>query len=205
MCNLCNRTKLQYQRPFGELHPTETPEEQWDVISVDFIIKLPDSHGYNAIMNIVDSVSKRVHCIPTHTTISAEGAAQLFFQEVWKHHRLPRAVLSDQGPQFIAKFTHELYHILGIKLVISMAYHPQTDGQTEHFNQELEGYLRIFTTQCQDNWDNLLPSTKFTHNNHAHSSMQHTPFMINTGRHPRMGFEPQKAQSKLESVNEFTD
>jgi hypothetical protein len=43
------------------------------------------------------------------------------------------------------------------------------------------------------------------HNNHVHASMQQTPFMINTGRHPRMGFEPHQPRSKLESVNEFTD
>jgi hypothetical protein len=69
----------------------------------------------------------------------------------------------------------------------------QTDGQTKHFNQELEGYLSIFTSQHQDNWDNLLPLGKFAHNNHVHLSMQHTPFMIDTGRHPCMGFEPQQA------------
>jgi hypothetical protein len=57
-CNLCNRTKLQHCRPSGELHLTETPEEQWQVISVNFIMELPESHGYDAIMNMVDSVSK---------------------------------------------------------------------------------------------------------------------------------------------------
>jgi hypothetical protein len=153
----------------------------------------------------VDSVSKQAHLIPTHTTINVEGATQLYLREVWKHHGLPQAVLSDQGSQFIAEFTCELYRLLGIKLVISTAYHPQTDGQTEHVNQELKGYLQIFTSQRQDDWDKLLPLGKFAHNNHVHSSTQHTPFMIDTGRHPCMGFGPQQAQSKLESVNEFTD
>jgi transposase InsO family protein len=146
-CDLCNQTKLQHRRPSGELHPTETPEQRWLVISVNFIVELSESHGYDAIMNVVDSVSKRVHCLPTHTTISAEGAALLYYQEVWKHHGLPQWVLSDQGPQFIARFTCKLYRLLGIKLATLMAYHPQTDGQTEHFNQELEGYLRNFTSQ----------------------------------------------------------
>jgi hypothetical protein len=86
-----------------------------------------------------------------------------------------------------------------------MAYHPQTDGQMEHFNQELEGYLRNFTSQRQDDWDKLLPLGEFMHNNHVHASTQQTPFMIDTGRHPRMGFEPHQPRSKLESVNEFTD
>jgi hypothetical protein len=86
-----------------------------------------------------------------------------------------------------------------------MAYHPQTDGQTERFNQELEGYLRNFTSQRQDDWDELLPLGEFTHNNHVHASTQQTPFMIDTGRHPHMGFEPNQPRSKLESVNEFAD
>jgi N6-adenosine-specific RNA methylase IME4 len=131
-CDLCNRTKLQYRWPSGELHLTETPEERWQVISVDFIVELPESHGYDTIMNMVDSVSKRVHCLPTHTTISAEGAALLYYWEVLKHHGLPQQVLSDWGHQFIAGFTCELYRLLGIKLATLTAYHPQTDGQTEH-------------------------------------------------------------------------
>jgi hypothetical protein len=55
----------------------------------------------------------------------------------------------------------EVYQQLWIKLATSMAYHPQTNGQTEHMNQELEGYLWNFTNQCQDNWDELLPSAEF--------------------------------------------
>jgi transposase InsO family protein len=129
----------------------------------------------------------------------------LYDREVWKHHGLPQQVLSDRGPQFIAGFTRELYRLLGIKLATSTAYHPQTDGQTERFNQELEGYLRNFTSQRQDDWDELLPLGEFTHNNHLHASTQQTPFMIDTGRHLRMGFEPHQPRSKLESVNEFTD
>jgi transposase InsO family protein len=100
------------------------------VISIDFIVELPESHGYNAIMNVIDSVTKRAHFIPMHTTITAEGAAQLYLWDVWKHHGTPRVVLSDRGSQFIARFMHKLYKLLGIKLATSTAYHPQTDGQT---------------------------------------------------------------------------
>jgi transposase InsO family protein len=175
------------------------------VISVDFIVELPESHAYDAIMCVVDSLTKCTHFIPTHTTINTEDTALLFLKEVWKHHGIPRAVVSDRGPQFVAAFMHELYKLLGIKLAMSTAYHPQTDGQTEHINQELEEYLRIFTSRRQDNWDGLLPLGEFSHNNHVHSSTQQTPSMVDTGRHPRMGFEPQQPRSKLESVNEFAD
>jgi hypothetical protein len=67
----------------------ETPEAPWNVISIDFIVELPESHRYDAIMNVVDSVTKRAHFIPMHTTINAKGAALLFLKEVWKHYGTP--------------------------------------------------------------------------------------------------------------------
>jgi hypothetical protein len=83
-CDLCNRTKLQHRQPFGELHPSETPAAPWDTISVDFIVELPESHEYDTIMNIINSITKCAHFIPTHTTITAEGATRLYLREVWK-------------------------------------------------------------------------------------------------------------------------
>ena len=87
-------------------------------------------------------------------------------------------------------FTQELYRLLGIKIAASTAYHPQTDGQTERLNQEIEQYLHLFVNERQDDWNELLPLAEFQYNNHIHSSTQETPFMLDTGRHPRMGFEP---------------
>jgi transposase InsO family protein len=97
-------------------------------------------------MCVIESLTKCAHFIPTHTTINAEGTTLLFLKEVWKHHGTPRVVISDRGLQFIAAFTQELYKHLGIKLALSMAYHPQTDGQTERINEVIEGYLHIFTS-----------------------------------------------------------
>jgi len=149
---------------------------------------------------------RELHPLPIPSaTISAAGAAHLFLNHVWKHHGLPRKVVSDRGPQFIAEFTQELYQLLGIKLAATTAYHPQGDGQTERVNQELEQYLRLFTNQRQDNWVGLLPFTEFQYNNQVHSSTQHPPFLLDTGRVPRMGFEPDQPRSHMESINEFKD
>jgi hypothetical protein len=63
----------------------------------------------------------------------------------------------------------------------------------------------IFTNQCQDDWDELLPLGKFNHNNYVHSLMQQTPFIVNTGQNSCMSFEPQQPRSMLEAVNDFTD
>jgi transposase InsO family protein len=204
-CDPCLRTKAQRHQPVGELHPLPIPDTPWDTVSVDFIVELPDSAGHNAIMVVVDSVTKRAHFMPTFTTVSAAGTARLFVQQVWKHHGLPRKVVSDRGPQFVAEFTQELYRMLGIRLAATTAYHPQGDGQTERVNQELEQYLRLFVNQRQDDWTDLLPLAEFQYNNHVHSSTQHPPFLLESGRLPRMGFEPNQPPSRVESVNEFTE
>ena len=138
------------------------------------------------------------------TTITAEGSARQFRDHVWKLHGLPTRTISDRGPQFTAAFTTEVYRLLGIKAAKTTAYHPQADGQTERVNQELEQYLRLFVSERQDDWTDLLPMAEFQYNNHIHSSTQQTPFFLDSGHHPRMGFEPQQP-SQLESVNEFTD
>jgi len=72
-------------------------------------------------------------------------------------------------------------------------------------NQELDQYLRLFVNKRQDNWYDLLPLAEFQHNNYVHSATQHPPFLLDTGRLPRMGFEPRQNHSDLETVNEFTE
>src|ERR1700720_4107161 len=77
-------------------------------------------------MNVLNSMGKRAHFIPTHTTVTALGAAQLFLRNVWKLHGLPQVIISDRGPQFVAEFKRELYRMLGIALSTTTAYHPQS-------------------------------------------------------------------------------
>jgi len=204
-CDLCLQTKPWRHSPVGKLQPLSVPDARWDTLSVDFVVELPESSRHDAVMTVIDSVSKRVHFVLTHTTVTAEGAARLFLHHVWKLHSLPKRVVSDRGPQFVASFTKELYRLLGIRLSSSTAWHPQTDGQTECVNQELDQFLRLFVNERQNDWYDLLPIAEFQHNNHVHSTMQQPLFLLDTGRIPRMGFEPSQAPSGLETVNEFTE
>ena len=109
------------------MHPLQIPDLQWDTLSVDFIVELPLSSGHDAVMTVVDLVSKRAHFILMHMTVTAEGAARLFLHQVWKLHGLPKYVISDSGPQFVARFTQELYRLLGILHSLASSDR-QTDG-----------------------------------------------------------------------------
>ena len=98
---------------------------------MDFVVELPELSGYDVVMTIVDSVSKRIHFIPTYTTITTEGMARLFLYHVWKLHGLFNDVVLDRGLQFVVLFTRELYHLLRIEIASSTAWHSQLDEQTK--------------------------------------------------------------------------
>ena len=97
-CDLCLRTKPMRQALVGELYPLWIPDSQWDMLSMNFVVELPPSSGHDAVMTVVDSVSKQVHFILTHTMVIVEGVARLFLYQVWKLHGLPKCVISDCGP-----------------------------------------------------------------------------------------------------------
>ena len=93
-----------------------------------------------------------VYFIPIIEKTLAEGLARLFRDNVWKLHGLSESIISDRGPQFVAGLMRELNRMLGIKSKLLTAFHPQTDGQIERMNQELEQYLRMFINHRQEQW-----------------------------------------------------
>src|SRR5258707_562177 len=187
----------------GKLIPNKVPSRCWQVISIDMIRELPDSKGYNAILVVVDRLSKRIHAIPTVTSLDSAGVTRLFLEHVWHHHRLPEEVISDHRPAFVSNFSHELAALLGVKLTPSTSYHLQTDGQMECMNQEIEAYLRVFVSHRQDNWADWLPLVEFAYNNKVHAATRWTPFELDAGQHPRLGVEPMRT-STVEAADTFT-
>jgi len=172
--------------------PNSIPERPWIHISADFITKLPLAQGYNSILVVVNQVTKMVHFIPITEKTSAEELARLFRDNMWKLHGLPESIISDRGPQFVVGLIRELNEMLRIKSKLSTAFYPQTNGQTERVNQELEQYLRMFIDHRQEQWPEWLGTAEFVYNNKAHSSTRTSPFKANYGQDPRMGFETRK-------------
>jgi len=150
--NLCQRMKNRTEEPVGKLKLSEVPQKMWTHLIVDFITKLLVVAGKDAILVVCDRLSKMTHFVATMEGTSAEGLARLLRDNVWKLHGLPESVVLDRGPQFVAELTRELNRMLGIKTKLSTAFYPQTDGQMERMNQELEQYLRFFIEHRQKDW-----------------------------------------------------
>ena len=109
----------------------KTPEEPWKEISINIIGLLPKLNGKDTIIVIVDQFTKMIHLKATITNISSEEIAKIYQDKIWKLHGVPRAILSDKGPQFTSRFMKELMKALETRRMLSTAYHPQTDGQME--------------------------------------------------------------------------
>lgn len=192
-CHICKRSSSPRDTYHGILNPLPIPEQPWRDISLDFVTGLPEVNGYNAILNVVCRLTKMRHFIPCKADgelgTSAEETAKLMLTHVWKHHGLFNTAVSDRGPQFVSELWTHLCKLLKIKPKLSTAFHPETDGQTENANKDMERYLRSYVNYLQDDWLEWLPSAEFAANNTESSAINTSPFFANYGFHPRMSFD----------------
>ncbi len=184
---------MPHHKPFGLLHPLEIPDLPWLSITMDYIVKLPVSHGYDSIWVVCDRLTRYAHFIPCNETLDAPGLAWLFLDRIFRYHGLPDSIILDRGSTFISAFWKELTALLQVEHKASTAYHPQTDGLSERTNQTLEAYLRAYVSYQQDNWVDYLPLAEFAFNNNINLSTNMSPFYANFGFHP--SFEPRLTET----------
>ncbi|GJP64571.1 hypothetical protein CLOP_g21549 [Closterium sp. NIES-67] len=197
-CATCQRMKSSKQKKTGLLQPLPVPEQPWQVVSLDFITGLlATTSGHDTILVVIDKFSKMGHFIPTHTTARTEETSQLFVRYIISQHGIPTTLISDRDPKFTSKFWKELMSLLGTKLAMSSAYHPQTDGQTERLNQIVEQLLRAASKDEISKWDLHLPTLEFACNNATHAATRQTPFFLFYGRHPLMPQKPTASATVL--------
>jgi len=146
---------------------------------MDFIVRLPKSEGYTKIWVIVDRFSKMAHFIPLKTEEHIKELALIFVKKIWRLHGLTETIISDRDTRFTSKFGMSLMQLLQVKLNVSTAFHPETDGQTERVNQTLEQYLRSYCSYQQDDWVSLLPYAEHAYNILLSESTKASPFEIN--------------------------
>ena len=171
------------------------------ISSVDFIVKLPVSQGFDSIFVVIDHFTKMAHFLPCKESITAKETAIMFIKNIFKFHGFPEKIISDRGPQFISKFWSTVFESAGSKVKLTSAFHPQSNGLTERTNQSLEQYLRCFINHEQNNWVDLLSYAEFAFNNVESSSTGMTPFYANYGFHPRSDFNVD-ANTSSTSVSE---
>ena len=187
-CRRCRTTKSLRIKKEGLLHPMPVAEAPWSEIAVDFVVELPKSTShegvaYTNILTVTDRFTKEKHLIPVGS-MTAQNTARLFVKYVFSRHGLPRAITSDRGSQFVSDFWRFVCTTLGVDQRLSSAYHPETDGQSERSNQDMEQYLRSYVNYSQDDWVDWLPLAEFALNNHVSASTGVSPFYANTGRNP---------------------
>ncbi|KAL5526401.1 hypothetical protein ACEPAF_8124 [Sanghuangporus sanghuang] len=189
-CDVCQRTKARRGKTQPPLQPLQIATRPYDEITMDYVTGLPTtSKGNNAILVVVDRFSKMGTFIPTTVKANSKTTADLMINYVYSKVGTPKTVISDRGPQFASRFTEQVNQALGIETKLSTAYHPQTDGQTERVNQEMEQLLRCYSSLQQDDWDEHLPMAEFAYNSRSHSSTGKTPFELVYGFQPELGFK----------------
>jgi hypothetical protein len=159
---------------------------------MDFIEKLPSSSGCDAILVIVDRLSKQGIFIPTTDHVTSAELAMLFIIHVFSKHGVPSHVTSDRGSEFVSHFFRSLGKALDMNLHFTSGYHPEADGQTERTNQTLEQYIRIYCNYQQDNWKQLLPLAEFAYNNAPNATTGVSPFFANKGYNPSITVYPER-------------
>ncbi|QRV75096.1 Retrovirus-related Pol polyprotein from transposon [Ceratobasidium sp. AG-Ba] len=195
-CDVCQKTKPKRHGKIGYLQPIPIPEQPFEVITLDFIMDLPESQGYNAILVIVDKLTRYAHFIPCTTKINEVETAALFCEHIWSQYGLPRQIISDRDARWTGAFWDHLTTILGIKRALTTAHHPQADGQTEVMNQTLEIMLRSYVDDTKANWKELLPALAFSYNTSIHSATKQTPAFL------LQGFEPLRPSHLLAQTSE---
>ncbi len=168
---------------------------------MDFITAVPKSERFDAILVVVDKLSKYAHFAPLSHPYTATSVARVFLDHVFKLHGMPLTITSDRDAIFISTFWQELMKVQGVKLQMSTAYHPQTDGQTKRVNQCLEAYLRCMTGERPQEWSKWLPLAEWWYNTNFHTSTALTPFEVLYGQPPPLHVPYIAGNSKVKSVD----
>jgi hypothetical protein len=183
-CLTCQQNRTLNKKQAGLLQPLLIPKGPWESVSMDFMVSLPPSKGFDAIMVVVDRFSKMAHFIPTKDEATAQEMGRLFFSHIFKHHGLPKDIVLDRDLKFTSKFWRALWKRMGSELKMSTSFHPQTDGQTERVNLVIQQFLRNYVAADQQDWVDHLELAEFCYNNSTHSATGSTPFQMVTSKSP---------------------
>ena len=178
-CGRCQSIKTPRQKTPGWLHTLPLPTRPWESIGMDFTGPCVEVGGFNYILLVICRMTGMVHLIPTRMDATAKQIVALYVKEVVRLHGIPESIVSDRDAKFTSLFWSGLSKMLGQRLLMSMAYHPQTDSSSERAIQAMSQVLRLVVNDCQTNWVKQLPLVEFAMNSTNSKSMGFAPFEAN--------------------------
>ncbi|KAJ3473679.1 hypothetical protein NLI96_g12880 [Meripilus lineatus] len=184
-CDVCQKTKPTNFNKYGRLQPHAIPSKPYESVSLDLIVNLPWSEGFNAILVTVDRLTKHAQFIPTTTGLTSEGFATLFVKYVACKFGLPSSIVCDRDPRWTSDFWKTVAKQIRTSLLISSAHHPQHDGQTEIVNRQLETMLRAYVAEDKSSWAEWVPLLEHAYNRRIHASTGASPYFLLLGYEPR--------------------
>ena len=148
-CDMCLALKAVRYKPYADLQSLPVPTYWWKDLLIDFVSSLPISinwkrDSYNIILVFVNWLTKMVYYKLVKSTIDALGLVEVIINVVIWHHGLPDSIVTSKGFLFISKFWLLLCHFFGIKRRLSTTFYPQTDSQTEWWNNTIKAYFWAF-------------------------------------------------------------
>ena len=195
-CDTCQHSKPTNLAPAGLARALPIPVSPGRVYGLDFITGLPpDKQGRNCLVVFVDHCSRLLCLIPAVSStdprdadnpLNAAAVARIYIDHVFKRFGLCEALVSDRDSRFVSDFWQELHKMLGTKLYMSTAYHPQSDGLTERHNRTLVECLRCILMDRGGAWTDFLSVVEFALNNSQQDATGTTPFFLTHGQHPRV-------------------
>jgi hypothetical protein len=188
-CDVCQHNKGETVKSPGTLQPLLIPPAILKDISMDFITGLPKSRNKSVIMAVVDLLSKYAHYYALQHPFTTSTVAQIFMDQVFKLHGMPRSIVYDHDPTFTSIFWQELFKLQGTQLHLSTTYHPRIDGQTKFVKKCLERYLRCFASENQNWWAQWLPLAEWWYNTSYHTTTHMNYFEAVYGQKPPVPLE----------------
>jgi hypothetical protein len=185
-CADCQRNKASTSLPSGPLHLLPVPDQRGDSVVMDFIGPLPPDDDCDTIITFTDRLGSDIRLIPSRADLTAEELAVIFFDEWYCENGLPLEIVSDRDKLFTSKFWSALHELTGVKLKMSTAFHPQTDGASERTNKTINQCIRFHVDRTQHGWKWALPRIRFNLMNTINTSTGFSPFQLRMGRSPRI-------------------
>ncbi|KAL1944124.1 hypothetical protein VTO73DRAFT_3309 [Trametes versicolor] len=185
-CGTCQMVKTSNAPPPGLLHSMPIPLYPWQSMGMDFVGPFPDAQGFNYLLVVICRLTSMVHLIPCRVTDTAAGIAAYYVRDVVRLHGLPETIVSDRDSKFTSVFWQEVHRTLGTRLLMSTAFHPQTDGASERAIRNVAQILRALVDSDQKNWVDKVALAEFAINASISATTGFSPFELNYGYMPSL-------------------